>query len=247
MEEALLSDLETASREPWRGGTSWLRVGYLRRRYDLSAAQVAARREEPAEKASWLLGEEIPHGWRRVRPDQTSQLWWHYAPSSVKPIRKKIGWLMQFAIDNLAEYVERRRRKLFYSFSAGYYFSVFQETDQDVAEILAKFLPVQPKARTVSTAMPWEMDSSRAKVVDGYAAKIIGEDGNEYIIEFHDRDMSLVEARIAKSEFANHPEPPTIGTHFGFVFFRLRGQPGIQVSAWPVKQYWHPSLRTKSE
>ena len=94
---------------------------------------------------------------------------------------------------------------------------------------------------------PWTLDSSQVRIIDGYAAKIIGEKGDDCIIEFHDRDMSIVEAYLSKKEFADHPVPPSVGLNFALIFFMTDKQLGARISAWPVKRHWHESLRDGSK
>lgn len=88
---------------------------------------------------------------------------------------------------------------------------------------------------------PWLLDSSKVRVLDGYAAEIIGRVSDGYLISFHDRDMSLVEARVPEDAFVHHPSAVRTGYLFGVIVYMVDGE--IRSGAWPLARHWHESLR----
>lgn len=91
--------------------------------------------------------------------------------------------------------------------------------------------------------MPWTLDSSQIMVLGGFSGKIIGEERNDFLVEFYDDALVVMEARIAKREFVGHPIVPTIGMYFGLVIFQRVDQSRFEVRPWPIMDYWHLSLR----
>jgi hypothetical protein len=90
---------------------------------------------------------------------------------------------------------------------------------------------------------PWELPSDRIDVIKAYAAEVIEEDGDDYIITFIDDDGELVEANVAKTDFESLPHRVRVGTAFGLVAFREKGSGIVSASVWPIARYWHQSLR----
>jgi hypothetical protein len=85
---------------------------------------------------------------------------------------------------------------------------------------------------------PWLL--SQIDIIDVYEAEIIGEEDNNYLIEFRDAEMKIVEAILPKKEFEKHPGTITIGTPFGIVLYKQ--QDSIKIGAWPDEKYWNKSL-----
>jgi len=99
------------------------------------------------------------------------------------------------------------------------------------------------EARQTKPPAPWKLDSTEVDIVEAYEAKVIGEDGGEYVIVFTDYDGGTVEARLDKHEFQGFPYLVDEGAFFGIVVYRREGQPGTTASAWPVAEWWHFSLQ----
>lgn len=87
------------------------------------------------------------------------------------------------------------------------------------------------------------MDKSQFSVLDGYSAKILDEKEDYFIIEFYDDKDSVVVADLLKNEFLNHPKKPEVGDYFGLIFYKLKNQTTVNLAAWPIMKYWHPSLQ----
>ncbi|MBW2995062.1 hypothetical protein KY312_01815 [Candidatus Woesearchaeota archaeon] len=89
---------------------------------------------------------------------------------------------------------------------------------------------------------PWEKSPLEIEIEDGYSAKVVGETEDEFCIEFHDRDMSVVEAKAKKSGFKGFPYEIGEGVRFGVMQYRIPGLSGLYTSYWPIKHYWNPEL-----
>lgn len=87
---------------------------------------------------------------------------------------------------------------------------------------------------------PWERSPLEIKIIDCYEAQVVGEEGDFYNIEFHDYDMSIVEAEILKKEFKDWPHPIKEGTCFGIMIYKYNGE--LKVGSWPLKQFWSKEL-----
>ncbi len=95
-----------------------------------------------------------------------------------------------------------------------------------------------------SEKKPWERSPLEIEIIDCYEAEIMGETIHEgedcYCIEFHDYDMSIVEAMILKDKFKNFPHPIKKGTPFGIILYKDKGK--LSVGSWPVQRYWSKEL-----
>jgi hypothetical protein len=101
---------------------------------------------------------------------------------------------------------------------------------------------------------PWTLPASEVEIVQSFESEVVGEEGDDLAIAFHDKDGGRVEAHIPKSEFRFFPEeakPPIGGeagcAHFGIVVFRLQGEAGVRCSSWPLMRHWHPSWQSYKE
>ena len=90
--------------------------------------------------------------------------------------------------------------------------------------------------------VPWLLSNSQINIIDVYEAEITGEIENDYLIEFSDAQMDLVEAKLSKTEFEEHPGNVTTGTSFGIVLYKQQGDPATKIGAWPIEKYWNKSL-----
>lgn len=88
---------------------------------------------------------------------------------------------------------------------------------------------------------PWLLNKSEIKIIDVYEAEIIGEENEKYFIEIFNKDYSIIEARLYKSEFKYFPHPIGVGTSFGMILFCYGEK--VSINAWPVLEYWHKSWR----
>jgi len=86
---------------------------------------------------------------------------------------------------------------------------------------------------------PWLLDESQLEIIDVYEAEIIKAENNNYLIEFRDAEMEVIEATLPKKEFEHHPEPIEPGTTFGIVLYRQVDDPATKIGAWPAEKYWN--------
>lgn len=86
---------------------------------------------------------------------------------------------------------------------------------------------------------PWEKSLLEIKIIDIYEAEITGEEGNDYLIEFRDAEMEIVEASLPKKEFDGWPEQIKQGSVFGVVIYYHEK---LSIGAWPIEKYWNPNL-----
>jgi hypothetical protein len=84
---------------------------------------------------------------------------------------------------------------------------------------------------------PWELDRSRVYIMESFEAEVVGEDGDQFMVEFHDRDCGIVEATVGMNEFEHMPA----GTlpHFGIVIWRDLETNETHCSAWPLASHWN--------
>ena len=92
---------------------------------------------------------------------------------------------------------------------------------------------------------PWLLNNSQIDIIDVYEAEIIKEEDNDYLIEFRDSEMKIVEAVLPKKEFEEHPEIIRIGTAFSIVLYKQYDDFTIKIGAWPAEKYWHKSWLVK--
>jgi hypothetical protein len=89
---------------------------------------------------------------------------------------------------------------------------------------------------------PWQLSSSQITIIDIYEAEVTGEVDDDFMIEFYDSEMEIVEAMLPKKEFEEHPGDVKKGTAFGIVLYRQQGEYAPKIGAWPIQEYWNKSL-----
>jgi len=87
----------------------------------------------------------------------------------------------------------------------------------------------------------WCQTTETVSIEFSYEAEIIGEEGEDYLVQLFEGDGGTIEGKIPKGDFAQWPHPIKEGTCFGVVTFREKGRPGTTASPWPIPEYWHPS------
>lgn len=87
---------------------------------------------------------------------------------------------------------------------------------------------------------PWERSPLEIKVIEAWDSEIIGEEGDSYLIEFYDTNMSVVEAKLPKKEFEGWPHPTGPGTCFGIIIYEDNRK--LSIGAWPLQHYWNKEL-----
>jgi hypothetical protein len=88
---------------------------------------------------------------------------------------------------------------------------------------------------------PWEMEKYLVEVLENFDAKVVYEENQDYYIEFHDGEGTLIEAKMSKKEFEILPYPVTHGTDFWIVVYKLENESEPKLSIWPIAKYWHKS------
>lgn len=173
---------------------------------------------------------------------QARAISWAPDATAHKPLAAQHRWYDIFVHNDLGSYVDRARRKELYS-GMRLYSSVLGEVDEGLIEWMKYLRATVRETERAKPSAPWELDSTRIDIVETYAAEVVGEDGQDYLIEFADYDGGTVEARLGKCEFEDLPYPVEDGTYFGIVVYRRKDQRGTTASVWPVAEYWHPTLR----
>lgn len=89
----------------------------------------------------------------------------------------------------------------------------------------------------------WQCPANEIEILKSYECQVFGAKDDNYLIEFYDDDMSVVEAEVAKKEFDGFPYPIKDGTHFGTVIFKTLATGTVCAQAWPLWKFWHPTLQ----
>lgn len=99
--------------------------------------------------------------------------------------------------------------------------------------------------REEDLSRPWKGSPLETEIIESHEAEIIGEIEGQYVVAFPDYDGSLIEAEMGKEEFENFPHPVRVGTCFGIIVYKIKGEQ--KKGAWPVAKYWNEELRLSEQ